>query len=332
MRIRHPRRNMSAERKPEVWWHLPANDQPSKGIDMIHEVAACARELGIPGGLVADADGLGVRSASEVVAAAKPGDILFLHFVRASGRPPWAAEWPGAKWVFVQGASTLMTALAGDATGREGQDFAGAWAVMPHLVALCERWLAPRAGVHLVPPCHEPDPAAGDMRKAWGARQPGLVLFPKAMYTALGQTDHTLLSTVLTETCRTHGWRLTQLRDLSPLQVQRTFADARLFINTNTIESLNATVIEAMAAGCVVHTYSAIGGRDFLRDGWNARVFENLEVFQQLDAAIALIEGEPSAVAAAETMQINGWTTAAQFSRQRTKDAVARWYNNCIST
>lgn len=324
---------------PRVWWLLPHAHAPSRGVDMVLEVAMLAQELEIGGGLIyegterppispafRDVDLPQIQSLTQLVTRGEvaSGDVLFYNFA------PEHPVWPGRSWMFVQGASSLIQALIAHrdlhAAGIEG-----AWAVMPHLVQLINKWSPLPHGVHLVPPFVQPlkDQASG--LKPWGERRKRCVLFPKAMYTALGQLDHTFLTKMLTRRAAEHGWEIVQLEGLSPIEVQELFSDARLFINTNTLESLNATLIEAMAAGCPVISYTAIGGVDFLEDGVNAQVFENLEVFQALEAALDIIEHTEVHVSKMEGFQKAGWATASQYNRQRTREAMAEWWHKINS-
>lgn len=319
---------------PRVWWLLPHAHAPSRGVDMVLEVAILAQELGIGGGLIYEGterppiprafqgvDLPQIESLAHLVARGEVAseDILFHNFA------PEHPVWPGRSWIFVQGASALIQALVAHKDLKEA-GLEGAWAVMPHLVQLINKWSPMPQGVHLVPPFVETlkDPVRG--QKPWEERSKRCVLFPKAMYTALGQIDHTFLTQVLTRRAAALGWEIVQLQGLSPIEVQELFSDARLFINTNTLESLNATVIEAMAAGCPVISYTAIGGVDFLEDGVNAQVFENLEVFQMLEAALDIMAQPEAHALKMASLQKAGWATASQYNRDRTRKAMAEWW------
>lgn len=308
-------------------------------MDMVLEVAMLAQDLGIEGGLIykgaerppisaafRGVDLPQIESMTQVMTRNEVSseDILFHNFA------PEHSDWPGRHWMFVQGASALIQALL-EHKDLRAAGVEGAWAVMPHLVQLIEKWSPLPKGVHLVPPFVQPlkDPASG--RRPWGERRKRCVLFPKAMYTALGQFDHALLTQMLTRRAAALGWEVVQLQGLSPTEVQELFSDARLFINTNTLESLNATIIEAMAAGCPVISYTAIGGVDFLERGVNAQVFENLEVFQVLEAALDIMAQPEAHDAKMEGFQQAGWATASQYNRDRTREAMADWWKEINS-
>lgn len=55
---------------------------------------------------------------------------------------------------------------------------------------------------------------------------------------------------------------------------------AAFFIATNTFESFNASVVEAMAAGCINVCYEGFGPRDYLENNSNAFVFNNNEAYE----------------------------------------------------
>lgn len=303
---------------------------------MIWIAADLMQELGIQAGLVFHPDAapnpvffreeshrIQARSIVEVLdQGVNPEDLLFVN--QPSELEP--IEWPGSKWVFVQGSSTLILGLTSYQNWRQ-LGISGVWAVLPHLQELIVKWANfPSSSVFCIPPYVE---SSGMSIVPWRLRPHELVLFPKKMYTTLGQADHAFLTAMLENQAKSLGWTVTQLENLTRVEVQQTFRRARLFINTNTMESLNATVIESMAEGCVVHTYNAIGGVDFLEDRVNARVFENLDVFAQLEAAVSLMKRPDEDEM--ERIQKRGVETANRFHRDRTKAAIADWWEKAIS-
>ncbi len=317
---------------PKVWWLLPPQHEPSRGADMLWVVADIAVELGIGGGLVCLSDVPApnpqaahapvIASLADVLSVGvQPHDILFVNQVSDLAE----LSWPGQCWLFVQGTSTLMFGLM-DHSNLQEAAVQGAWAVMPNLVEVIERWSPLPLGCHLVPACVGWADAVPLGILPWGERPKELVLYPKGMYTSLGQMDHAFLTATLSRVAKSSGWRVTQLQGMSPEEVEALFRRARLFINTNTFESLNASVVEAMAGGCLVHTYNAIGGVDHLEEGRNARVFENLDVFAQLSAAVEVMTANEAFLPKATRMQAAGWATARQYSRAQTRAAMEKWW------
>ena len=85
--------------------------------------------------------------------------------------------------------------------------------------------------------------------------------------------DFRLFATHCAAKARALGWTVVELENKPHRHVARIFRQAAIHINVNCQESFNATVPEAMAAGCIPVCYEAFGGQDYLRDGENAYVF-----------------------------------------------------------
>ena len=92
------------------------------------------------------------------------------------------------------------------------------------------------------------------------------------------------------------------------------------------LETFNATVPEAMAAGCVPICYEAVGGRDFLRNGENAIVFANHEVYALVERVCQLVDHLADHEPLLEHLRAGGQRTVATFSEAATADALARFF------
>ena len=65
------------------------------------------------------------------------------------------------------------------------------------------------------------------------------------------------------------------MRGLTHVQTAEMMKRSALLLNLSALESFNALVPEALAAGCIAFCYEAYGGRDYLRPGENAFVWPN---------------------------------------------------------
>ena len=85
------------------------------------------------------------------------------------------------------------------------------------------------------------------------------------------------------------GWRVVELKDKPHRYVARVFKQAAIHVNVNCQESFNATVPEAMAAGCIPICYEAFGGKDYLRDGENACVLPTHHAYPLMERTLELM-------------------------------------------
>ncbi|MCI0397679.1 MAG: tetratricopeptide repeat protein [Chloroflexi bacterium] len=63
------------------------------------------------------------------------------------------------------------------------------------------------------------------------------------------------------------GWEWQPLRDLDETAYAAALGQARVYLPPSPLEGLNLSVLEAMAAGCLVVGYPGVGGREYLVDG-----------------------------------------------------------------
>jgi poly(glycerol-phosphate) alpha-glucosyltransferase len=99
-------------------------------------------------------------------------------------------------------------------------------------------------------------------------------------------------------------------------------------VNVNSLEGFNTTVPEAMAAGCIPICYDAVGGRDFLRDGENAIVFANHDVYALIERVRELVDGFDEHDPWLAGLRDGGRRTAAAFQSRATAQALARFFSS----
>ena len=79
-----------------------------------------------------------------------------------------------------------------------------------------------------------------------------------------------------------------------------------------------------MAAGCVPVCYEAVGGRDFLRDGENAIVFPNHDVYALVERVCELMDHAEISEPLLDRLRAGGARTAATFSPRSNRRGAGR--------
>jgi glycosyltransferase involved in cell wall biosynthesis len=126
------------------------------------------------------------------------------------------------------------------------------------------------------------------------------------------------------------GWDLIEIVDRSHRQVARLFREAAFHVNVNSQESLNATVAEAMAAGCIPICYDAYGGLDYLIAGVNAYVVPNRHVFPLIDKVLDLTGRYDAMRDELAEVRRNGIETALAYTEKVTEKALLDCYRQLL--
>lgn len=247
----------------------------------------------------------------------RPEDLVVVPEVLAAD--PWVLASRARRVVFVQN-PFLIQANLGGATGYDALGYRRAMAIMPSTAAVVEGHFgvpAPVVPPFVAPAFSRPRPGPGQPR----ARR--VLLVCKQAYRRAGLPDHGIFTAGMARLQgRTPGWELVELEGLPHVQVVRAMQEALFLVNLNCLESFNATVAEAMAAGCVPLCYEAFGGQDYLRDGANAHVFPNGYVYPLLERLGRLMDGYPGNLPALESWRAAGRETAAAFTPDATAAAL----------
>lgn len=253
----------------------------------------------------------------------KPEDLLVVPEVQAHSDE--VAAFSCRKVVFVQGGFLILNAFERAIDYRE-LGFEAALAVMPHIRDIVSRHFGLEPAV--VPPFvadyfFVPEGTLGQ------TREKRILLAGKPIYREAGYVDFDVAHKVLSRAVeRRAEWELVELAGLSHRDTAALMQRSALLINLNILESFNAIVPEAMAAGCPVFCFEAYGGRDFLRSGENAMVWPNNYVYPLLDEACGLIENYDERTADLDGLRRRGWETAKSFSQGRTADALIRFFRD----
>jgi glycosyltransferase involved in cell wall biosynthesis len=217
--------------------------------------------------------------------------------------------------VFVQADSYIAPGLREAADYRQ-LGYEGAIAAMPHIRDIVERHYGVSAPV--VTPSIAPYFFAGPALET-RRRKRMVVICPKP-----GCRDLPTVRQVLRHRLPPMGWRLVELDGRPHREVARVFRQAAFHVNVNCHESFNATVPEAMAAGCLPICYEAFGGRDYLRPGRNAVVFPTHDAFPLIERVLELADSYESAAVA--RMRRAAYATALRFTEAHTERALLQFY------
>ena len=318
---------------PRVFYLVPDYDRPSWGTATLYEHVALLCELGFDARVVHERAPFRLGwierelpithlDALDVPPAA--ADVLVVPEVSAARAV--ALGWPCRRWVFVQG-GFLAEAGLGGAADYPALGYERALAVMPHVARIVARHygLVPA----LVPPFVAPYFFAPDA--ATRPRGRTILLAVKPEYGALGFPDREIFLGVVGRHLASRpaggpasGWRVEELAGLTHAAVAARMAEAAFLVSLNTHESFNATVPEAMAAGCVALCYDAYGGQDFLVDRENAFVFPNHHLWPLVETLLDLLDPSPARAEELRRMRAAAHATAAGFGREAVRDALAR--------
>jgi hypothetical protein len=194
-------------------------------------------------------------------------------------------------------------------------------AVLPHVARVVERHfgLAPA----IVPPFIAPHFFAPGPRP----REPRVLLVVKEGYRLAGIPDEEIAGALLArEIAKRPGWSLVPLTGLTHRETAALMQTSMFLVNVNSLEAFNTTVPEAMAAGCIPICYEAVGGRDFLRDGENAVVFTNHDVYALVERVCELMDDPAEPAGFLDRLREGGRSTAASFRPESTAEALARFF------
>jgi hypothetical protein len=244
-----------------------------------------------------------------------PEDVVVVPEIFAADAD--ALRFPSRRVVFVQASSFIEAGLRGAKNYRE-LGYSGVMAVMPHVQKILKRHYGITAP--MIPPCIAPyfflDGANNDV-----SRKRHLVLYPKECC-----RDFPMVQQLLQNRVRSLGWRIVELRDKTHRQVARVLRHAALHVNVNCQESFNATVPEAMAAGCIPICYEAFGGRDYLRNGENAYVFPTHHAYPLIERTLELITEWENRQRELRIMRRHALATARRYTEMATQKALLGYF------
>ncbi len=207
--------------------------------------------------------------------------------------------------------------------------FEGAIGIMPHMIPIIEEFT--RLKTYIVPPfVAEYFYKDGEIHD----RHKTIIIFPKFHQQDFGIVRRLVQEKVddvnpsgLTSIFRTK-WKLIVMRNKSHKEVAELMKTAAFFIATNTFESFNAAVVEAMAAGCISICYEGFGPKDYIKDEENAFVFANNEAYQLVRKVYDLIDNYEQHQDHLKLVRENGSRVARSYSYEATKEQLLYLFRN----
>jgi glycosyltransferase involved in cell wall biosynthesis len=138
--------------------------------------------------------------------------------------------------------------------------------------------------------------------------------------------DFSIVRQMLRDGVRDLGWRMVEIENRPHREVARILRESAFHVNVNCHESFNATVPEAMAAGCIPICYEAFGGRDFLKDGSNAYVFRTHHAYQLVERTLQLMASYDSMRRKLRKVRRGGLATALNYTEAVTERALVSYF------
>jgi hypothetical protein len=320
---------MRSRNVPRIYYYTPDHNVPSWGIGMLHNHVRLLRRNGMDAFVLHDRHPFRISWYRSRVPRIyldtkgfrpEPRDILVVPEVVASRKR--LQRFRCRRVVFVQGSSLITLGLAPDWT-YESLGYESAIAVMPHVKEILERHFS--IATVCVPPCIAPYFYVDREHLEDRPRKRTIVLFPKR-----GYDDYHTLARVLHDRLEPEGWDLVEIVGKSHRQVARLFRGAAFHVNVNSQESLNATVAEAMAAGCIPICYDAYGGLDYLAAGVNAYVLPNRHVFPLIDKVLDLTGRYDAIQNELASVRRQGIETAYTYTEEVTEKALLDCYRELL--
>ncbi len=312
-----------------LFYFIPENSSPSWGIGILLHHVNMLNANGVSAIAVCPDPSIRFDWMSQAPDVVSPDDIApraddILVVPEVSAADPRIRRFDCRKILFVQ-ASILLTRAFSSRRDTHLQQYECAFAILQHIRMILERGF--NLKTYQIPPFIAPLFFSSPDRLA--ERNRWIVTFPKAGYRAIGMPDFDLFDLYFSNipeveasdpsSIPTDRWVRVPLRDLTHAETARILQQAAFFVNLNSLESLNSTVAEAMAAGAIPFCFESIGGHEYIRDGENARLFPNHHVFPLMFALEEGMSQFDQDRHSFQEMRTHAFDTASRFQIQHTE-------------
>ncbi|MFK7934937.1 MAG: glycosyltransferase [Saprospiraceae bacterium] len=326
-----------------IFYLTPDNPTPSWGMAMLYHHVRLLNKNGFAAFVLHQQRGVQldwldfrppVRYLKEMAKDFLPTDVLVVPEILAG--ETFVKKLRLRKIVFVQGGFLIHQGLK-KAKDYQALGYESAMVVMPHLQRIVETFFGIKAVV--VPPFIADYFFISDKQIALNQRSPQIVLFPKAGYQEAGYFDYEIIERLVRNQFEKsywqkllgqQQWQIIKLENKSHREVAGILKKATFFINTNCFESLNATVAEAMAAGCIPLSYEAYGGQDYLKNEENAFVFPNNYVYPLAEKLFDLIDNFADYQPQLAQMRSRALTTVKRYAEVETETALLAFFQSLL--
>lgn len=324
-----------------IYYFVPNYAEASWGIGMLYHHVDMLQRNGIEATVLHEKKGRRLRwmkSEPSLVSAnfgsvcPQPDDVLVVPELWADNE--MLRKMKCRRLVFVQG-SFLMLHQLRSAIDYQTLGFEHAIVTQPHIQSIVEKHFNVEASVipAFVAPQFFLDPQA--ILSQPRTRQ--ILTYPKSGYQAAGLPDYDIVTRFLKRKLANHSasrneWSLVELKNKTHQEVAELMQSSALFVNVNSLEGFNVTVPEAMAGGCIPICYDAIGGRDYLRNNYNAYVFNNHEAYALLDRLFDLIDRYEHMQQELEQMRLNAYGTACEYTMAHTEKHLLAFFHSFLAS
>lgn len=319
-----------------IHYLVPNRDTPSWGLSMLYQHvqllnrngfdAVIIKELPLtsPGWLNIQVP---IKSINEFKIKAKPSDILVVPEVMVNFQG--LKKIKCRKIVFIQAGAYIFENLPAK-EDHVSLGFEHAIVILPHLARIVEKHM--KIPFTTIPAFVAPYFFTGIFSKK---KKRQILLYPK-----LGNVDYSIVkyllnkhleeinSSAIKDFFTGVNWKIVELKNLTHQEVAAKMHDASFFVALNTFEALNTSVVEAMAAGCIVFCYEGFGSRDYLCDRKNAFVFQNNEAYLLTETLCQEINQYDNNFEALKVISENAVVTAKRFSKERTEDVLMKFFKS----
>ena len=318
----------------KIYYLCPDYPIPSWGIGIIYHHVAILNENGFEAYIVHQNEGFKVPWINLNVPVLYKNkliyyddDIMIVPEVMAGTFDYKSIK--ARKIVFIQNLSLIYRDYPLQLTHKQ-QGFKAAFTYMPHMKKPVEKYL--KLPVYSINPLIAPYFFVDEKRLH--KREKLILLYPKFQ-----QAEYLVIRKIIAESTvlkqdklsghkNNNQWRLVELQGLTHEQVAAVMKKAMFFICTNTFESFNASVPEAMAAGCINICYEAFGPRDYLKNEKNAFVFPNNEPFLLVEKLNDLIINFETNKELLYNMRIEAMKTASLYTREIMANDILNFYSS----
>ena len=319
-----------------IYYLVPASNVPSWGMAMFYHHVLLLNKHGLAAFIVKEVPlepprwlqiDVPMKGVKEFKLKVRTSDYLIVPevMINFSGLKNISCK----KIVFIQAPGYIFENMpAGEDHTSLG--FTHAWIIMPHLKEIVEKHI--KLSYTLIPPFIASYFFSNNHSSE---RRRQILVYPKYQ-----QIDHSIVNYLLKRYLdsnndsplknffKKENWKMIELKNMAHKEVAIEMQRSEFFISLNTFEALNTSIVEAMAAGCIVFCYDGFGSRDYLMNGVNAFSFQNNEAYKLTETLFDQVNNYKNNHDSLAMMRQNGFETAAKYSIDKTEEALMSFFSD----